>query len=96
MLVRTGHPQLVAHQKLFISDLSTSIRCSHLDVAAWVNVLAAIEVRAEMTLWLCWLVLASMGSWLTSTQPSQRDVQKFGDAPESVWQTDHCEQETIE
>ena len=50
MLVRTGHPQLVAHQKLFISDLSTSIRCSHLDVAAWVNVLAAIEVRAEMTL----------------------------------------------
>ena len=90
MLVRTGHTQLVAHQKLFISDLSTSIRCSHLDVAAWVNVLAAIEVRAEMTLWLCWLVLASMGSWLTSTQPSQRDVQKFGDAPESVRETDHC------
>ena len=37
-----------------------------------------------------------MGSCMTSTQPSQRDVQKFGDAPESVRETDHYQQEYVE
>lgn len=37
-----------------------------------------------------------MGSCMTSTQPSQRDIQKFGDAPESVRETDHYQQEYVE
>ena len=33
---------------------------------------------------------------MTSTQSSQRDVEKFGDAPESVRETDHYQQEYVE